>query len=89
MKLCKQQAEIVQNHENANVCDVGQGKSQHTKYKRLNLAPIKHTTCKQQAEIVQNHENANVCDVGQGKSQHTKYKRLKLGPHQAYDCSHV
>jgi hypothetical protein len=31
-KLCRQQAEVIQNHENENVCNIG-----HRKYKRLKL----------------------------------------------------
>jgi hypothetical protein len=34
-KLCKQQAEVIQNHENANVRNIGQGEAQHRKHKRL------------------------------------------------------
>jgi hypothetical protein len=34
-KLCRQQAEVIQNHENTNVRNIGQG---------LNLAAVKHTT---------------------------------------------
>jgi hypothetical protein len=37
-KLCRQQAEVIQNYENANVCNIGQNKAQHRKYKRLKLA---------------------------------------------------
>jgi hypothetical protein len=35
--LCRQQAEVIQNHENANVRNIGQGEPQHRKYKRLKL----------------------------------------------------
>jgi hypothetical protein len=31
----KQQAEVIQNHENANVRNIGQGEPLHRKYKRL------------------------------------------------------
>jgi hypothetical protein len=31
----RQQAEVIQNHENANVCNIGQGKPRHRKYKSL------------------------------------------------------
>jgi hypothetical protein len=34
-KLCRQQAEVIQNHEN--VRDIGQGEAPHRKYKRLKL----------------------------------------------------
>jgi hypothetical protein len=34
-KLCKQQAEVIQNHENANVRKIGQGEARHRKYKKL------------------------------------------------------
>jgi hypothetical protein len=37
MKLCRQQAEVIQNHENANVRDIGKGEARHGKYKRLKL----------------------------------------------------
>jgi hypothetical protein len=36
-KLCRQQAEVIQNNENANVRNKGQGEAQHRKYKRLKL----------------------------------------------------
>jgi hypothetical protein len=34
-KLCRQHAEVIQNHENANVRDIGKGEARHRKYKRL------------------------------------------------------
>jgi hypothetical protein len=43
-KLCGQQAEVIQNHQNANARNIGQGESRHRKYKRLKLAAVKHTT---------------------------------------------
>jgi hypothetical protein len=36
-KLCRQQAEVIRNHENANVRHIGQGEAQHRKHKRLKL----------------------------------------------------
>jgi hypothetical protein len=36
-KLCRQQAEVIQNHENANVRNIEQGEPRHRKYKRLKL----------------------------------------------------
>jgi hypothetical protein len=36
-KLCRQQAEVSQNHENENVRYIGQGEARHRKYKRLKL----------------------------------------------------
>jgi hypothetical protein len=36
-KSCRQQAEVIQNHENEHVHGIGQGKARHTKYSRLNL----------------------------------------------------
>jgi hypothetical protein len=33
----RQQAELIQNHENANVRNIGQGEAWHRKYKRLKL----------------------------------------------------
>jgi hypothetical protein len=36
-KLCKRQAEVIQNHENEHVRGVGQGEARHGKYKRLKL----------------------------------------------------
>jgi hypothetical protein len=37
IKLCRQQAEIVQNPENEHVRSIGQGKARHRTYKRLKL----------------------------------------------------
>jgi hypothetical protein len=37
MKLCRQQAEVIQNHDNENVSNIGQGKAPHRKYKRFKL----------------------------------------------------
>jgi hypothetical protein len=34
-KSCRQQAEVIQNHENENVRYIGQGEARHRKYKRL------------------------------------------------------
>jgi hypothetical protein len=34
-KLSRQQAEVIQNHENVNVRNIGQGEARHRKYKRL------------------------------------------------------
>jgi hypothetical protein len=36
-KSCRQQAEIIQNHENENVRCIGQGEARHRKCKRLKL----------------------------------------------------
>jgi hypothetical protein len=36
-KLSRQQAEVIQNHENVNVRNIGRGKARHRKYKRLKL----------------------------------------------------
>jgi hypothetical protein len=36
-KLSRQQAEVIQNHENVNVRNIGQGEARHRKYKRLKL----------------------------------------------------
>jgi hypothetical protein len=36
-KSCRQQAEVIQNHENENVRYIGQGKAPQRKYKRLKL----------------------------------------------------
>jgi hypothetical protein len=36
-KLCRQQAEVVQNHENEHVRGIGQGEARHRKYKRVKL----------------------------------------------------
>jgi hypothetical protein len=37
-KLCRKQAEVIQNHENENIRYIGQGEVQHRKYKRLKLS---------------------------------------------------
>jgi hypothetical protein len=36
-KSCRQQAEVIQNHENENVRYIGQGEAQRRKYKRFKL----------------------------------------------------
>jgi hypothetical protein len=36
-KLCRQQAEVIQNHENEYVRGIGQGEARHRKYKKLKL----------------------------------------------------
>jgi hypothetical protein len=36
-KSCRQQAEVIQNHENEHVRGIGQGEARHRKYKRLTL----------------------------------------------------
>jgi hypothetical protein len=36
-KLCRQQAQVIQNHENIHVRIIGQGEARHRKYKRLKL----------------------------------------------------
>jgi hypothetical protein len=36
-KLCRQPTKVIQNHENANVLNIGQGELRHRKYKRLKL----------------------------------------------------
>jgi hypothetical protein len=36
-KLCRQQAEVMQSHDNENVRNIGQGEARHGKYKRLKL----------------------------------------------------
>jgi hypothetical protein len=37
IKLCRQQAEVIQNHDNENVRNIGQGDARHRKCKRLKL----------------------------------------------------
>jgi hypothetical protein len=39
-KLCRQQAEVIQNRDNENCRNIGQGEAQHRKYKRLKLGDI-------------------------------------------------
>jgi hypothetical protein len=36
-KLCRQQAQVIQNHKNVNVRHIGQGEARHRKHKRLKL----------------------------------------------------
>jgi hypothetical protein len=36
-KLCRLQAEVIQNHDNGNVHNIGKGEDRHRKYKRLKL----------------------------------------------------
>jgi hypothetical protein len=44
-KLCRQQAGVIQNHENELVCSTGQGKDRHRKYKRLTLGGSQTYDC--------------------------------------------
>jgi hypothetical protein len=37
IKLCRQQAEVIQYHENANIRDIEQGEPLHRKYTKLKL----------------------------------------------------
>jgi hypothetical protein len=37
-KLCRQQAEVIPNHENEHVLGIGQGEARHTKYYRRKLS---------------------------------------------------
>jgi hypothetical protein len=39
-QLCRQQAEIIQNHGNANVRNTGQGEARHRKYNSLKLGGV-------------------------------------------------
>jgi hypothetical protein len=41
-KLCRQQVEVIQNHENANIRNIGQGEPENIR--GLNFAAVKHTT---------------------------------------------
>jgi hypothetical protein len=43
-KSCRQQAEVIQNHENENVRYIGQGEARYKKYKRLKLGGG-HVSC--------------------------------------------
>jgi hypothetical protein len=36
-KLCRQQAEVIQNHDNENVRNIGKGETRHRKHKRLKV----------------------------------------------------
>jgi hypothetical protein len=36
-ELCRQQAEVIQNNENSYIGNIGPGKAQHSKYKRIKL----------------------------------------------------
>jgi hypothetical protein len=43
-KLCRQQAEVIQNHENEHVRGIGQGEARHKNIRGLNLTVVKLTT---------------------------------------------
>jgi hypothetical protein len=36
-KLCRRQAQIIHNHKNENVCNIGQDKTPHREHKKLKL----------------------------------------------------
>jgi hypothetical protein len=44
IKLCRQKAKVIQNHDNEDVRNNGQGESRHRKYKGLKLAAITFMT---------------------------------------------
>jgi hypothetical protein len=44
-KLCRQQAEVILNHDNENVRDIGQGEARHRKYKRFKLGGSQAYDC--------------------------------------------
>jgi hypothetical protein len=53
-KLSKQQAEVIQNHHNPNVCNIRQGKAQHRTYMRLKLGSSQaynHSTVLQSVQL--------------------------------------
>jgi hypothetical protein len=52
-KLCSQQAEVVQNHDNENVRNIGQGEAGIESIRGLNLAVVKHMTVQGPIYIVQ------------------------------------
>jgi hypothetical protein len=43
-KLCRQQAEVIQNHDNENVRIIGQGEADTGSIRGLNLPAVMHTT---------------------------------------------
>jgi hypothetical protein len=43
-KLCRQQAEVIQNHENENVRNIGQSDPDTENKRGLHLAAVKHMT---------------------------------------------
>jgi hypothetical protein len=45
-KLYRHQAGVIQNHENANVSNIGQSEARYRNIRGLNLAAVKHTTVK-------------------------------------------
>jgi hypothetical protein len=51
-KLCRIQAEIIYNHENENVRNIGQSETPYMKYKRLILAAAIYTTVQVSAAVV-------------------------------------
>jgi hypothetical protein len=44
-ELCRTQAEVILNHVNPNVLDIGQGEARDRKYKRLELGGIQAYNC--------------------------------------------
>jgi hypothetical protein len=44
-KLCRQQAEVIQNHDNEHVRSIRKGKTWHRKYKKLKLGGSKAYDC--------------------------------------------
>jgi hypothetical protein len=44
-KLCRNQAEVIQNHDNENFRSIGNGETQHRKHKRLKLGGGQEYDC--------------------------------------------
>jgi len=44
VKLCRQQVEIVQNHENTNIYNIWKSEAQHRNIRGLKLVAVRHTT---------------------------------------------
>jgi hypothetical protein len=41
-KLCRQRAEVIQNHENLNIRDIGKGETQHGNIRGLSFTVVTH-----------------------------------------------
>jgi hypothetical protein len=44
-KMCRQQTQVIENHENEHVRSTGQGEARHRKYKRLKLGDGQAHNC--------------------------------------------
>jgi hypothetical protein len=56
-KLCRQQAEVIQNHEDEHIRSIGQGEARHRRYKSLKLYDRKGSVAKKKKKKTNNNNS--------------------------------